>query len=132
MSIVTLAEFDARSGLPTHAKLTNTARQECIDEASGVAEGYLRVHYSGTMSSVTLSSDVKRIVVRLATYYAMERIGFNPEKDSDRVIRQGYDDSIAWLKDVAAGKVSLLREIVGAPSGEEARPYVYSDAVRGW
>lgn len=127
----TTSELAAMGGLPSAvlARFTDDEQVSAIEQASGIANGYLRSQYDPPF--VVVPDDLKLHVCRISAYFLMRRIGFDPEKGSDVVIREDYRDAIAWLKDVAKGVVSLFDEVDASPEIDEGEPVVVSLPLRG-
>jgi len=105
-------------------------REAKIAAASSLADGYLRVQYAVPMTSP--SGDLKIRVCHIAAYMILGELGFNPEAAPDQIVVKNYDDAIAWLKDVSAGRVVLVSTDDQTPSANEYGPDVDTDPPRGW
>ena len=103
-----------------------------LDARYQFAMGYFAAHFD--LPLVTLDVTTKMCVCQLADYDLMSYRGYNPE-GIDLVIRQRYEDWIAWLKLVAEGKVTP--QVVDSSAGSEAgvstaTPQFISDEQRGF
>lgn len=74
------------------------ATQKAIDDATQFVNGYVASRYR--LPAVVMLPSVSRAVAVVARYYLYK------DKPTDTV-RQDYEDILAWLKDVATGKVNL-------------------------
>ena len=82
---------------------------QAITDAGSAIDGYLSGRYG--MPLTTPPAVLKRVACDLARHYLYD--DNEPETVSDR-----YKESVAWLRDVAAGKVALGPEAVGSkPAG---------------
>lgn len=92
-----------------------------IASASSMADSYL-----GQVFDLPLTAwgeDVRRAVAQIATYYAMQKRGFNPDSDDGAAIRLGYTDAMKWLEAIGQGK-ALPTGVMDSSSGaENATPY---------
>lgn len=96
----------ARHGLPDAAleDLDDTTKSKALDAASSLANGYLRA--SGLVLPLTAwGDDLTKKVCHIATWDLMCLRGFNPESQTNDVVRQRYEDAIAWLVAVSKGVV---------------------------
>jgi len=80
---------------------------ECIAQADAEIDSYLAVRYQVPLSPVP--DRVRALSVAMAIYYLFSRRSLN-----DEIRRQNYEDAVAFLKSVGAGKA----EIVGAAGVE--------------
>lgn len=73
-----------------------------LDEASGTVDSYCRARYATPLQP---SAMVKARTLDVAVYllFSRRRGGLQPTE----LVRQRYEDAIAFLKDVAASKASL-------------------------
>jgi phage gp36-like protein len=82
-----------------------------LTEASAKVDSYCRQRYQVPLQA---SDQIKGLTLDIASYLLFLRKRRVPEE-----IRQAFDDAIAFLKDVAAGKASLDQP-VGAAAQEPA------------
>jgi phage gp36-like protein len=96
-----------RFGVTELAQLTDRVDGETIDDtvvaraledADGLINGYLQSRYALPLASVPAT--IVAIACNIARYQLFE-------DHVTEIVRKRYEDAIAWLKDVAAGKVSL-------------------------
>lgn len=85
---------DTNSNLVDDAKLTGV-----LEEASGTIESYCRERYKLPLAA---SEQLEALCLDMAVYKLFLRRRKMPE-----AIRVAYEDAIAFLKDVAAGKAGL-------------------------
>lgn len=117
----------AMTGVPTPTKTA------AIDSASRLIDSFLRAQF--TLPLVQVGADVKQTCVHIAVYYVMVGRGYNPEAGADPGIRQRYEDALAWLKLVSAGKAvpDITDSSPAAAEGRPgARPTVISSSQRGF
>lgn len=111
-----------------------TATQDAaLDAASDTADGYLRGRY--TLPLTAWGDDLRAHVCGIAAWRLLATRGFDPNRSGDIAIRQLYDDAIAWLKDVSAGRVVVSGGNTSPTATRHARasgPRVTSDRTRGW
>ncbi len=108
-----------------------------IIAASAKIDSYLRNRYVLPLTRV--GEDIKEACAIIAAYRVLSVRGLKPgENPEDANIRLQYEDTIAWLKMVADGKVSpdIDDSDPGTPgAGEDTAigaPRVSSNAQRGW
>ncbi len=122
----------AQYGLPSDALtgVSTTDQDAALEAASRELDGYFRAQYGVPLASV--SSDTKRHVCAVASWIIMAVRGYSPD-GPDVVIRQRYDDAIAWARDVAKGVVRPIEQTSDAtPSTIESIPLMDSTEERGW
>lgn len=119
MSYATKQNLIDRFGQTELAQLTDrvngttiddTVVNRALEDADAMINGYLQARYSLPLSSVPPM--LVTVACNIARYQLFE----------DRVteiVRQRYEDAIAWLKDVAAGRVSLGLDAAGAETETE-------------
>lgn len=95
--------------------------------ASSVADGYLASRYGSSLPLTAWPESLTMAVCQIAAFRIMSAIGFNPEDGSHEVIRMGFEDAMRWLRDVSAGRVTLI----SAPA-PALTPKVWSDDSRGF
>lgn len=97
--------------------------------ASSLAYSYLRSRYS--LPLVTWGQDLRLAVCRIAAVLVLNKRGWDPSTNAgDAAIQKAHDDSIAWLKDVAANRAAA--DIVDTSPSATAAPRVVSNPRRGW
>jgi phage gp36-like protein len=92
-----------------------------LGAASELADSYLGARFQLPLTE--WGTDLRRTVCELAAYSLMKRRGFNPETADADTMKAGHDDSLKWLKDVAAGKaipVNVKDSSSGAASSTTA------------
>ena len=72
-----------------------------LEEASGIVDSYCRARYTTPLQA---DDDVKGKTIDIAMWLLFRRRRNAKNKE---IIRQGYEDAIAFLKDVAAARASL-------------------------
>jgi hypothetical protein len=55
-------------------------------------------------------------VAGIATWLILKKVGFSPDSEDAKTIRQGYDDALDWLSDVQKGIATPVGVIDSAPS----------------
>jgi phage gp36-like protein len=126
---------DLDSGINPTALIgvANQAKLDAIDQSSRLIDSFLRAQF--TLPLTQVGGDVKRAAINIAIYYVMVGRGYNPDAGADPGIRQRYDDEIAWLKMVSAGKAipDITDSSEGSAEGRPgAQPQVYSSSQRGY
>jgi phage gp36-like protein len=99
-----------------------------LEAASATADGYLAARFDLPLTA--WADDLTRVVCIIAAYDIMVVRGFNPDF-VDENLRQRYDDSLRWLRDVAGGKVHPA-VTDSTPDESEGGPIVESEPRRGW
>lgn len=118
-------------GLPMGAvggALQPTQIQSLLDAASAMADGYISNKYTlPLVGDVDLS--LKIHVCKYAAYEVMSVIGFKPESSADMIVRQGYDDAIAFFVRISKGMFKLsMRQ----SQPESYQPEVITSEPRGF
>ena len=99
---LTQLTLDVPSGNPTtDAATTAAVAAAALEEASGMVDSYCRSRYQTPLQP---SDDVTAKTIDIALYILFRR---RRNAKNGEIIRQGYDDAIAFLKDVASSKASL-------------------------
>lgn len=129
---ITRAEFVSLCGLTSQvtSQLADDRIAEKTEHASRIADGYLMSVAKTPYTAPAI--DLKMRVAWIAAYFVMSELGFNPEVPGDTTILKNYSDAIAWLRDVASGRVALLAPTDQTPDIDEGRPDVTTDTPRGW
>lgn len=102
-----------------------------LDAASREADGYIASRHSVPLS--TWPPSLTSHVCAIAAWTILRARGVSGT-GADEVIREAYLDAIRFLKDVGAGRASLI----GATVAESPSPaatsgaYADSDEIRGW
>jgi phage gp36-like protein len=126
---VTRAEF-LNQGLPSEALLGvgDALIDQALLWASRRADGYISKRYRLPLQA--WEDDLKAIVVDLACYFILTRIGFNPNSQQDSIVIKRYDDALAMLRDISRKEIELIG-VLESPSddNEIAAPLVSSDKI---
>ena len=89
-------------GLPATAlqspNLPVQVQQAALDDASAIADSYLRGRYS--LPLLAWGTDLTQAVCRIAAYNLLSVRGYNPAAAADVNIRDRYTDAIDWLNKV--------------------------------
>ena len=102
-SELTQLTVDVPSGIPaTDAAVTASIASAVLAEASGMVDSYCRARYATPLQP---SQMVTARTLDIAVYllFSRRRGGLQPTE----LVRQRYEDAVAFLKDVAACKASL-------------------------
>jgi phage gp36-like protein len=121
---LTQLTLDVSSGNPaTDAATTASVASAALEEASGVVDSYCRSRYQTPLQP---DDDVKGKCLDIAVWllFSRRRNGKNGD-----IIRQRYEDAIAFLKDVAANRASLDQPVGNTPQTSLAGPEI-SDGDR--
>jgi phage gp36-like protein len=109
MAHITANELGELSALPTEF-FTQLSEDEPgtiakqLEASTSWVNGYLMARYPLQLSQP--GPEVKQAVANHACYHLASRVGYqNGAENSD--IRQRYEDSLQWLRDVARGTVTL-------------------------
>lgn len=86
---------------------------QALADADAVIDGYTAGRYTVPLSPVP--SNLPRVACQLARYGLLGNA-------ADERARKDYEDAMAWLKDVAAGRVILTEATVAATTAVSARP----------
>lgn len=118
---------------PVFSTFTDAEKNAELLAASRFADSYFRAKFTLPMTS--WGDDVKQAVCDIAAYRMYRKRGYNPGAPGDAGIRQGYDDAVEWLKDVAGGDVSpdVIDSSSGAIEGTPTKEaQVLSSSSRGF
>jgi len=111
----------AQHGLPSGA-LTNvpTGTQDvALEAASRRIDTYLRAQQSVPL--VDPGEDIVEATCVLAAFSILTTKGHNPTF-FDAVFQKRHDDMLDWLRDIAAGRVTLDPDIDATPDDDEGAP----------
>jgi phage gp36-like protein len=118
---LTQLTVDVPSGNPaTDAAVTASIASAVLEEASGTVDSYCRARY---VTPLQPSDMVTARTLDIAVYllFSRRRGGLQPTE----LVRQRYEDAIAFLKDVAACKASLDQPATQqTPQGSTAGPQI--------
>jgi phage gp36-like protein len=94
------------SGLPLVAfgPVTVPQAQGMVDEANATIDSYIGAKF--TLPLTSWGPDLRRASVVLARFAIISVRGFDPQDEGDKVFKQTYDDTVAWLKLIAKGEVT--------------------------
>jgi phage gp36-like protein len=117
--------------IPTAALAGVTAMgidpEDHLIQASGKVDTYLRGRYRLPLSA-PYPDEIKMVTLQLAAYTIICARGFDANEPADVTFRMQYDDAIMWLREIAAGKVSLDVAADATPTVHDGRPVVRSRA----
>lgn len=133
VQLATAAEFDSFQ-LPSEAlkDIPTPVKDRALQWASRKALSY--VAKRKVLPLVTWGDDLKAAVCELAGYYLVSRRGFAPNSGANEVIRESYEDAIAWLSDVSRGIAELVDCVDSSQdqTTDIAGPLVASDPIVNW
>lgn len=116
-------------GMPSQAigQLTTAQQQGAVDNASAMADSYLRGRYKLPLTSYGI--ELTEAVCKIAAYNLLQLRGYNPASGADVNIRIRYDDAIVWLNKVQrqAAHPDIQDSSVG--NGQYTAPLVNSFSV---
>lgn len=117
MSYATRQDLEDRYGATELAQretmLPNGAVERALADADAVIDGYLAGRYAVPLTPVP--DNLPRVACQLARYGLLGAA-------ADERARHDYEDAVAWLKDVAAGRVILPTVTPAAETAVQARP----------
>lgn len=131
VSYVTIEDF--QDGVIPKAALAGvplTVQQNMIARASALASSYLIDRYPMPLCR-PYDESLKQAVMQIVAYWALQYRGVNPLANGAdwTVMRQSFDDAMAWLKTVANGQTSIVCA-VSAGGEQSLQPDVSSNAPR--
>jgi hypothetical protein len=99
--------------------------------------GYFRAGgYPVPIPTANVGFDVKRAECAVAAWTTIDVDGAEPDSESDKALRQAYEDAIKWLEGVAARKIlpfpADLEETVPETERIGGGVELQSDDQRGW
>lgn len=131
MSYATITDLARLGVVPaTLAGLSSETKEAALSAASSLASGYLQSQFALPLSE--WGDDLRRAVVAIAVYDLLSHRGYDPEASGNLTIRDRYEDSVQWLRDVAAGRVSPSGIVDSTPECDDAGPVVVTRPKRGW
>ena len=95
---------------PPAGAIDITVLGQALDDADAMINGYVSVRFSLPLTDVP--QQIVRIACDLARYFL--------DKKQSEEVRLRYDQAVAWLRDVSAGRVNLgilSTQTAQAPSG---------------
>ncbi len=106
--------------------------EAAIDRAASLADGYCLGRYPALadLPAAEVPAALKGAVADIARWYLRDKAGDRAAMDD--VVRKRYEDALAWLEAVAAGRIDLASEFPGAlpvPDGPAGR--VFADMPAG-
>lgn len=119
-----------RLGLPAVALegISSDDQQAALDAASATADGYLAARVRLPLAN--WGDDLRRAVCAIAAYDLMVTRGMAPGSGEAELLGERSRGALAWLRDVADGRVTPTVEET-APSYISG-PRVESNTPRGW
>ncbi len=131
--LVTAAEFDLHV-MPSTAfvNVDTPTKDGALLWASSIALGFVKKRKVLPLKS--WGADIKSAVGDMAAYKLMGKRGYSPTSGANSVIRQSYDDALAWLRDVSRGIAELIDcvDSTTTPEVDEAGPLASSDPIVNW
>jgi phage gp36-like protein len=100
------------------ATVNTTSVSAALEEASGIVDSYCRDRYQTPLQA---GDDVKGKTLDIAMWLLFRR---RRNARNGEIIRQGYEDAIVFLKDVAAGRASLDQPVGDTPQTSVAGPTI--------
>lgn len=127
-----LAEVGLSSALT--ADVSTALLDATLDKRSKFADGYLAASGRYTLPLTAWGDDLRLAVCQLAAWDVLTAVvGFNPEDASNSNWRDRRDEALAWLRDVAAGKVIPADVVDSSPDVVEAGGVTAASLpLRGW
>lgn len=98
---MTTAELSQLTDDTNSGSIVASVVNAALEEASGRVDSYCRERY---VTPLQQSDDVTGLTLDIATYLLFSR---RRNVKMAETIRQRYEDAIAFLKDIAAGKATL-------------------------
>ena len=105
------------------AAIAPATQQAQLDAASTVLEGYFADQYHLPLVA-PFPVDLKMQVCAIAAFWLMGFRGYKSDVNGDSVVRQRFDDAMAWAKGVASGMISPAGIIDSTPTTKEGAPTV--------
>jgi len=132
VAYATRLELAVMGGLPTPvlAQFPIADQDAILTLVSGMVDEMIGPQYGAPLSVVPVR--LKFHIGRIAAYLLMGTRGFDPERGSDKLIKEGYVEAMAYLDSVRTGGTTLEGAEDATPGVDEGAPYVYSEPLRGW
>lgn len=112
-------------GLPAAALDGVTDTSDWRNAAAGRIDSYLRGRYLLPLDA-PYPAEVIDCECAVAAYLFISNRGFDPEAGANANIVRRYTDAMAWLRDLAAGKVNLAVTADATDAVQEGGPVVAS------
>lgn len=115
------------------ASLSSPTINGALDKRSTFALGYLEASGRYTMPLTAWGDDLRLAVCQLVAWDLLTTlVGFNPDDAANSNWRDRRDEALAWLRDVAAGKVIPSGVVDSTASTTETNVSIGSEPLRGW
>jgi phage gp36-like protein len=98
-----------------------------LTKASGKVDSYLRGRYRLPLAA-PYPDEIVTAACAIGAYTIMCARGFDPENGTHVNIRMQHDDALAWLKEVAAGRVNLDLQSDATGGSHDGGPIVRSQS----
>jgi phage gp36-like protein len=115
---LTQAELAQLTCDDTSGTVNDATVSAALEEASGVVDSYCRARYTTPLQA---SDDVKGLTLDVALWLLFRR---RRNAKNGEIIRQGYEDAIARLKDISMAKASLDQPVGDTPQSSTAGPTI--------
>ena len=100
---------------------------------TATAEGYFSGSSRFVPPLVSWGQDLRLAVCKLAAYDVLSAaVGFDAEQANNQNWILRYEQALAWLKDVQAGRATPANIVDSTPTETEVSLIVDSDTARGW
>ncbi len=113
--------------------VATAAQDAALEAASDVADGYMRGRYALPLTA--WGDDLRRAVCAVAAWDLLTVRGFDPNRGGDIAVQERHNSALAWLKDVAAGRVVVSGGNTTPTATRHARASgarAESQRTRGW
>lgn len=118
---------DALTGVSTDTQDT------ALEAGSRMVDSYARRRNGTPFPASAVPYELRRATCIIAAWDLLTTRGFSPQTaNGDDAVKERYDNTIAWLKDVARGVAHLDDTADATPSEQEAAPLIYSDDETDW
>lgn len=108
-------------------KATVEQQKAELEAASAIADYHLAARY--TLPILSWPQSLREACCKIATYKLMAFVGYNPDNDTDKLIRQDYEDAMKWLTLVQKQQAHPLFVDSSVSGGGNPQPQVTSSSV---
>ena len=122
----------ANLGLPSQliAGIPSAQQSAALDSASATVDSYLSARFILPLKS--WGQDLTRATCELAAWSILSTRGFDPDSGGDAAVRQRFEDTMRWLRDVADERATPAGVVDGSSSGTTIAPKIFTNTPRGW
>lgn len=132
IAYLTLTQLDETLTGDLLERATMVQRQTAIERASADANGYLRAAgYTVPLALDDVPDELRGRIADVARYRLAVVLRLLPEPASTSALWIDYQAAVAWLKEMAAGRVTLDLPLA-TDAAEPGQPSISTNVGRRW